>query len=132
MLISSVCVCVCVCAARPWFPPRQSMAAVASLEGGGNPVPVLRLLHTCALGASAPLSAFLLASSGQPLLSATDQRFVEEMYAWLGGSKARATSRGSTKPVFLGWGWGWGSFSIQSPIYLLGLLRFQVLLFIIR
>jgi hypothetical protein len=37
------------------------------------------------MGASAPLSAFLLASSGQPLLSATDQRFVEELCEELNG-----------------------------------------------
>ena len=46
----------------------------------GSPVPALQLLNACAFQASAVLAKFLMQKSAQPLLSATDLGFTEEMW----------------------------------------------------
>ena len=59
-------------------PDLISKGALRELTAG-DPVPALRLLHHGALQTSSVVTSFLLRSSSQPLLSATDQRFVDEM-----------------------------------------------------
>jgi len=54
-------------------------AALQALGDGSDPIPALKLLHHCALSASTPLANFLLGSAVHPLISATDQRFVDEL-----------------------------------------------------
>jgi hypothetical protein len=54
-------------------------SVLSTLEGGADPVAALRILHHYSLTVSPELADYLLQRSGQPLLSATDQRFVEEI-----------------------------------------------------
>ena len=61
-------------------PFRSVAPVVKQLGNGSDPVPILRILHTCALHASPVLTAFLMKSASQSIISATDTKFVDEMY----------------------------------------------------
>ena len=54
-------------------------AAIKDLGKGIDPVPILKLLHTCALSASTEVANFLLGSAVHPLSQATDRGFVPEL-----------------------------------------------------
>lgn len=63
--------------------PKEGMniSVLLNIIGdGSDPVPVLKLLSHCALRMDSQLTSVILSYSGHPLLSATDQKFVEEMF----------------------------------------------------
>ena len=64
---------------RSHVQPELVSPSVLSELAAGDPIPALRLLHYSALPTSSVVASFLLRVSTQPLLSATDQRFVDEL-----------------------------------------------------